>query len=158
MEHMSLVKFHKFPRRLLLTRRNLARIPIATTRYIHQSAGFATLMSDLGLEGIGNYVRSMKEQEGVLRQMSRTGTVDARTLAVLVETVSNATKTNCDNLNLITNSLIRFRHTGAEPVIRPRLPGRQAEDCTGRDDGDAPEPMASSGIPGEAAAGCDAHE
>jgi hypothetical protein len=159
MEHMSLVKFHKYPRRLLLTRRNLARIPTATTRYIHQSGGFTTLMSDLGLEGIGNYVTSMKEKVSELRQMSETGSVDAPLIRSLVDTVNNSRERNETNLCHIRNSLVRFMHTDAEPIIRPRMPGRQAARSPGRDaeesvEPDSPQMPAVWGAPKEAA-GCD---
>jgi hypothetical protein len=162
MERLSLVKFHKYPRRILLSRRIIARIPTETTRYIHRSAGFTTLMSDLGLEGIGNYVSIMNERVSILRGMSRTGNIDPRSILSLVETVNSATETNNANLNLIRNSVVRFMHTGAEPVIRPRIYERQ-EDPTADHAAesrlrDSPPVPVSGNNPNSAAAGCDAYD
>jgi len=162
MERLSLVKFHKYPRRILLTRRTLARIPGATTRYIHRSAGFATLISELGLEGIGNYVSMMNGQVTALRRMSGNESIDAGIVMSLVETVNTTADMNMTSLNHIRNSLVRFMHTDAEPIIRPRLHGRKAARRHGRHPEESPEPGSpqqpvSWHIPGEAAAGCDAH-
>ena len=162
MQRLSLVKFHKYPRQMLLSRRILARIPTETTRYIHRSAGFTTLMSDLGLEGIGNYVSIMNERVSILREMSRTGSIDTRIITLLVETVNNETKTNVTNLNLIRNSLIRYMHTGAEPVIRPRIEGRledhTADHEAGSKEPDSPPVSRSGNNPNIATTGCNAYD
>lgn len=151
MEHMSMVQFHKYPRRLLLTRRTLARIPAATGRYIHRSAGFAMLMGDLGLSRIGEYVQMMEGQAATLREMGRSGTVDSYRIAALVEAVKGSADANVSSLNLVKNSLTRFLHANGEEIIRPRMPCRHTDRGKGRAALSVPVCLPNAMIPEEAA-------
>ena len=113
--------FRKYTRRIVLGRRNLVSTPERTVKYIHKSATFATLMSNMGIERIGSYVRSMESHNEVLAEMINTGIINDLILAVEVESISEESERIGADLALIRNSLIRFMHTDSERIKSSRM-------------------------------------
>ena len=95
--------------------------PERSVKYIHKSATFATMMSDLGIERIGTYVRSMANHAEVLAEMINTGIINDLILAVEVESISEESERTGADLALIGNSLIRFIHTDSERIKSSRV-------------------------------------
>ena len=116
MQNISLVKFRKYPRRIVLRRRTFVTIPEKTVKYIHKSAAFTKMMSDLGVERIGTYVQSMANHTEVLAEMINTGIINDLILAVEVESISQESERTGADLALIGNSLIRFMHADSERI------------------------------------------
>ena len=108
-------------------RRNLVSTPERTLKYIHKSATFATMMSNMGIERIGSYVRSMESHNEVLAKMINTGIINDLILAVEVESISEESERIGADLALIRNSLIRFIHTDSERIKCSRMHRRQME-------------------------------
>jgi hypothetical protein len=121
MVHGSKVMFRKYTRKIVLGRRNLVSTPERSVKYIHKSATFATMMSDLGIERIGTYVRSMANHAEVLAEMNKTGIINDLILAVEVESISEESERTGADLALIGNSLIRFMHTDSERIKNSRM-------------------------------------
>ena len=126
MVHGSKVMFRKYTRKIVLGRRNLVSTPERSVKYIHKSATFAGLMSDIGIERIGTYVRSMANHAEILAEMSKTGIINDLVLAVEVESISEESERTGADLALIGNSLIRFMHTDSERIkshrmLKPRI-------------------------------------
>ena len=117
----SLEKKYTHPGRIPSNRKNPAGSTGNTTKYIRQSAEFTTLMSDLAIEGIGAYVKTMEEQVCALRQMTRNGTIDPRIVSSLVETIGITSEMTTTNLNHIRNSLVRFMHTDTASMINQEV-------------------------------------
>ena len=113
--------FRKYTRRIVLGRRNLVSTPERTVKYIHKSATFATMMSNMGIERIGGYVRSMESHNEVLAEMINTGIINDLILAVEVESISEESERIGADLALIGNSLIRFMHTNSERIKSSRM-------------------------------------
>ena len=114
MQNISPVKFRKYTRMTVVRRRNIVTIPEKTAKYIHTSARFATMMSDIGIERIGSYVRSMAHHNEVLTEMVNTGFIDIRMLTDEVASISEESERTSADLALIGNSLIRFMHADSE--------------------------------------------
>ena len=117
----SKVMFRKYTRRIVLGRRNLVSTPERTVKYIHKSATFATMVSDLGIERIGTYMRSMTNHAEVLAEMNKTGIINDLILAVEVESINEESERTGADLALIGNSLIRFMHTNSERIKSSRM-------------------------------------
>jgi hypothetical protein len=127
MVHGSKVMFRKYTRRIVLGRRNLVSTPERSVKYIHKSATFATMMSDIGIERIAAYVRSMANHAEVLAEMNKTGFINDLVLAVEVESISEESERTGADLTLIGNSLIRFMHTDSERIKNFRVPRTRME-------------------------------
>ena len=126
MKNICQTKFRKYTRRILLNRRNIVSIPEKTVKYIHKSAIFSGKMSDIGIERIGTYVRSMANHAEVLDEMINTGIINDLILAVEVDLISQESERTGADLALIGNSLIRFMHTDSERIkshrmLKPRI-------------------------------------
>jgi len=126
MKNICQTKFRKYTRRILLNRRNIVSIPEKTVKYIHKSAIFSGMMSDIGIERIGTYVRSMANHAEVLDEMINTGIINDLVLAVEVDLISQESERTGADLALIGNSLIRFMHTDSERIkshrmLKPRI-------------------------------------
>ena len=101
-------------------------IPEKTVKYIHKSAAFTKMMSDLGVERIGTYVQSMANHTEVLAEIINTGIINDLILAVEVDMISQESERTGADLALIGNSLIRFMHTDSERIkshrmLKPRI-------------------------------------
>jgi hypothetical protein len=96
-------------------------IPEKTVKYIHKSAIFSGMMSDVGIERIGTYVRSMANHAEVLDEMINTGIINDLILAVEVDLISQESERTGADLALIGNSLIRFMHTDSERIKSHRM-------------------------------------
>ena len=79
------------------------------------------MMSDIGIERIGTYVRSMANHAEVLAEMNKTGIINDLVLAVEVESISEESERTGSDLALIGNSLIRFIHTDSERIKSSRV-------------------------------------
>ena len=121
MKNICQTKFRKYTRRILLNRRNIVSIPEKTVKYIHKSAIFSGMMSDIGIERIGTYVRSMANHAEVLDEMINTGIINDLILAVEVDLISQESERTGADLALIGNSLIRFMHTDSERIKSHRM-------------------------------------
>ena len=121
MVHGSKVMFRKYTRKIVLGRRNLVSTPERSVKYIYKSATFAGLISDIGIERIGTYVRSMANHAEVLAEMNKTGIINDLVLAVEVESISEESERTGADLALIGNSLIRFMHTDSERIKSSRV-------------------------------------
>jgi hypothetical protein len=121
MVHGSKVMFRKYTRRIVLGRRNLVSTPERSVKYIHKSATFTSMMSHIGIERIGTYVRSMANHAEVLAEMNKTGIINDLILAVEVESISEESERTSADLALIGNSLIRFMHTNSERIKSSRM-------------------------------------
>ena len=117
----SKVMFRKYTRKIVLGRRNLVSTPERSVKYIHKSAIFTGIMSDIGIERIGAYVRSMANHAEVLAEMNKTGIINDLVLAVEVESISEESERTGADLALIGNSLIRFMHTDSERIKSSRV-------------------------------------
>ena len=104
-----------------MNRRNIVSIPEKTVKYIHKSAIFSGMMSDIGIERIGTYVRSMANHAEVLDEMINTGIINDLVLAVEVDLISQESERTGADLALIGNSLIRFMHTDSERIKSHRM-------------------------------------
>jgi len=153
----SLEKKYTHPGRIPSNRKNPAGSTGNTTKYIRQSAEFTTLMSDLAIEGIGAYVKTMEEQVCALRQMTRNGTVDPRIVSSLVETIGITSETTTTNLNHIRNSLVRFMHTDTESMINPEVVRNQDSPGNKSPAPDISQTPVTGEISPNAVAGCDVH-
>ena len=122
MVHGSKVMFRKYTRKIVLGRRNLVSTPERSVKYIHKSAIFTGIMSDIGIERIGAYVRSMANHAEVLAEMINIGIINDLILAVEVESISEESERTGADLALIGNSLIRFMHTDSERIKSSRVP------------------------------------
>ena len=79
------------------------------------------MMSNMGIERIGSYVRSMESHNEVLAEMINTGIINDLILAVEVESISEESERTGSDLALIGNSLIRFMHTNSERIKSSRM-------------------------------------
>jgi hypothetical protein len=111
---VSRVKYRKYARRTVSFRRNADSLPDNAIKYIHKSAAFAGMMSDIGIERIEVYVRSMADHAEVLAHMINTGVINEMSLAAVVESISNESEKTGTDLAIIGNSLVRFMHTDSE--------------------------------------------
>ena len=121
MQDISRVKYRKNTRRLVLNRRNIEKIPEKTVKYIHKSAIFAGMISDMGIERIGTYVQSMADHTKVLAEMINTGIINDRILNNEVASIGRESERTGADITLIGNSLIRFLHTDYEGIKNARL-------------------------------------
>lgn len=116
MQDISRVKYRKNTRRIVLNRRNIEKIPEKTVKYIHKSAIFAGMISDMGIERIGTYVQSMADHTKVLAEMINTGIINDRILNNEVASIGRESERTGADISLIGNSLIRFLHTDYEGI------------------------------------------
>ena len=104
-----------------MKRRKIERIPEKTVKYIHKSATFAGMMSDMGIERIGTYVRSMTDHTEVLAEMIHTGIINDQILNDEIVSISRESERTGADLTLIYNSLKRFMHTDYERIKNSRM-------------------------------------
>lgn len=123
----SRVKLRKYTRRTLLQRKSIVTVPEKTVKYVHMSARFTTMLSDMGVDRIGNYVRSMDGHAQVLEDMCKIGIIDDQILADEVGSISRETETVNADLIMINNTLIRFLHADSEKIKQPSVHGRRAD-------------------------------
>ena len=153
----SLEKTLKHSGRILQHRKNQTYMLGNTAKYIHQSADFTSLMSDIAIEGIGDYVKIMEGQVLILRRMTRNGTVDPRVISRFVEIVGVKSEINTTNLNIIRNSLVRFMHTDTKSSINSVVVQNQNNSENKSQEEDGSLTKVAYEICPDAVAGCDAH-
>ncbi len=161
MVKISKVKFRKYARIIVLRRRNVETFPENSVKYIHKSAKFAEMISNIGIERIDTYVRSMAAHSAVLAEMINTGFIIDPVLATEVESITQESERANTDLALIGNSLIRFIHTDSERMKSSRrLKIRTGKILTPENERVAPvlTVPASADAPGTVFAACDIHE
>jgi len=90
-------------------------------KYIHKSATFTKMVSDMGIERIGNYVQSMTSHANILGEMYKTGIINNQILKEEITSMSKESEKTGADLTLILHSLVRFIHTDSERIKSPRL-------------------------------------
>ena len=123
----SRIKLRKYARQILLRRQTIVSTPEKTVKYVHMSARFTTMISDMGVDRIGSYVQSMESHAQVLGDMCKIGIIDDQVLACEVESISRETENAHANLTMINNTLIRFLHTDIEKIRQPAPHKTRAE-------------------------------
>ena len=131
MQDISRIKFRKKVRRIVLRRRNIVAIPEKTVKYIQKSATFAGIMSDMGIERIMAYVKSMENHAEILAEMIDTGIINEQILCNEVSSMNRESEKTGTDIALIGNSLIRFIHSDYTRIKNSRVPrSRKGKTCT----------------------------
>ena len=88
-------------------------------------------MSDMGIERIMAYVKSMENHAEILAEMIDTGIINEQILNNVVASMNMESERTGADITLIGNSLIRFIHSDYTRIKNSRVPrSRKGKTCT----------------------------